>query len=273
MIAGPGDDHITITDVGSRTTINGSEGNDTLTIVMDDPTSLSASPFIDLAFTVETLRLEHTGTLPVNWRVEDGSIWAGNLLIVDTLGADAVHIVGNGSGDTLTVVDNVPDSQLVTIAADTVEVQHGMSVLGFDGYLGEPNEADAATFSPDGKYLYTLNESISGIDIFKWDESTGDLCPSATIGREWMAGPKLDHVRQRALGLLWVFRCHRVTKRSSGPMRTMIRDMIRVQRTSFRKSGPGNWQKVAKLTASDGAAWDSFGYSVAISGDKAIVGA
>jgi Leucine-rich repeat (LRR) protein len=34
-----------------------------------------------------------------------------------------------------------------------------------------------------------------------------------------------------------------------------------------------NWSEVAKLTASDGAAWDQFGYSVSISGDYAVVGA
>jgi len=273
VIAGPGDDHITITDVGSRTTINGSEGNDTLTIVMDDPASLSASLFIDLAFTVETLRLEHTGTLPVNWRVEDGSIWAGNLFIVDILGADAVHIVGNGSGDTLTVVNNVPDSQLVTVAADTVEVQHSMSVLGFDGYLGEPNEADAATFSPDGKYLYTLNESISGIDIFKWDESTGDLLPSATIGREWMTGPKLITSDSAP----WDYAGTTVSVSGERAIIGVYADDDKGYDSGsayiFQEVSPGVWQQVAKLTASDGATWDSFGYSVAISGDKVIVGA
>ncbi len=40
----------------------------------------------------------------------------------------------------------------------------------------------------------------------------------------------------------------------------------------FEHSG-GTWNEVAKLTASDGAAWDWFGYSVSISGNYAIVGA
>ena len=40
----------------------------------------------------------------------------------------------------------------------------------------------------------------------------------------------------------------------------------------FEKSGNG-WNQVAKLTASDGAASDSFGYSVSISGGYAIIGA
>jgi YVTN family beta-propeller protein len=35
----------------------------------------------------------------------------------------------------------------------------------------------------------------------------------------------------------------------------------------------GSWTQVAKLTASDGAAFDTFGYSVAISGNTAVVGA
>ena len=40
----------------------------------------------------------------------------------------------------------------------------------------------------------------------------------------------------------------------------------------FERSGSG-WSQVQKLTASDGASDDSFGWSVAISGDNAIVGA
>jgi len=39
----------------------------------------------------------------------------------------------------------------------------------------------------------------------------------------------------------------------------------------FEDNGSG-WQEVAKLTASDGAAWDYFGQSVALSGSRAIVG-
>jgi len=37
--------------------------------------------------------------------------------------------------------------------------------------------------------------------------------------------------------------------------------------------GPGNWGLVAKITPGDGAAADNFGWSVAVSGDTAIVGA
>ncbi len=40
----------------------------------------------------------------------------------------------------------------------------------------------------------------------------------------------------------------------------------------FRSNGPG-WVEQTKLTASDGAAYDLFGYSVAISGDTAVCGA
>jgi hypothetical protein len=35
----------------------------------------------------------------------------------------------------------------------------------------------------------------------------------------------------------------------------------------------GSWDQVAKLTANDGASFDTFGYSVAISGNTAVVGA
>ncbi|RKZ12256.1 hypothetical protein DRQ53_15040, partial [bacterium] len=39
------------------------------------------------------------------------------------------------------------------------------------------------------------------------------------------------------------------------------------------QGGPDAWGQVAKITADDGAAWDRFGESAAISGDRAIVGA
>jgi RHS repeat-associated protein len=41
----------------------------------------------------------------------------------------------------------------------------------------------------------------------------------------------------------------------------------------YVRDGSGNWNQQAKLTASDGAANDWFGHSVAISGDTAVVGA
>ena len=41
----------------------------------------------------------------------------------------------------------------------------------------------------------------------------------------------------------------------------------------FERDGAGNWSERAKLTASDGAASDSFGYSVSISGEYAVIGA
>ena len=39
------------------------------------------------------------------------------------------------------------------------------------------------------------------------------------------------------------------------------------------KDGTNNWGQVKKITASDGASYDSFGYSVSISGDTTVVGA
>lgn len=41
----------------------------------------------------------------------------------------------------------------------------------------------------------------------------------------------------------------------------------------FEQDATGAWLQVAKLTASDGAAFDRFGYSVALSGDRALIGA
>ena len=41
----------------------------------------------------------------------------------------------------------------------------------------------------------------------------------------------------------------------------------------FRRDAAGTWTQTAKLTASDGGAFDVFGYSVAISGDTIVVGA
>ena len=41
----------------------------------------------------------------------------------------------------------------------------------------------------------------------------------------------------------------------------------------FERDGAGNWSEVQKLTASDGAAGDEFGWSVSISGDYLVIGA
>ena len=41
----------------------------------------------------------------------------------------------------------------------------------------------------------------------------------------------------------------------------------------FRENGSGNWTQVAKLAAADGAAHDLFGFPVAISGNRVIIGA
>ena len=41
----------------------------------------------------------------------------------------------------------------------------------------------------------------------------------------------------------------------------------------FTRASDGTWSQTAKLTASDGAAGDEFGYSVAVDGDTAVVGA
>ena len=41
----------------------------------------------------------------------------------------------------------------------------------------------------------------------------------------------------------------------------------------FERQGDGSWKQTAKLLAADGAASDSFGTSVSLSGDKALVGA
>jgi ELWxxDGT repeat protein len=66
----------------------------------------------------------------------------------------------------------------------------------------------------------------------------------------------------------------------------LVGDRVRVQLLGANNRGDGylslaevevyakqSWQQVAELTASDGAAYDNFGCSVAISGDTAVVGA
>ena len=271
VISGPGDDHITITDIGSRTSVNGSEGNDTLTISVDDPTSLSASPFIDLAFTVETLRLEHTGTLPVNWRVEDGSIWAGNLLIIDILGADAVHIAGNGSGDTLTVSDEGSDPQAVTIESDAVQIEHGVNIFleESQGFLTYPNQAFSVITSPDGLNVYFLNGEDGTVMVFNRD-ATGNLVPGDGVTGPYSEQGKLMVSSSQAQQNI-LFGCSVdvdgdmavVGARFGGAGSAYI----------FQEEGPGDWRKVTELTPDDGSGGDNFGYSVAISGDVVIVGA
>jgi len=42
---------------------------------------------------------------------------------------------------------------------------------------------------------------------------------------------------------------------------------------AFERQGDGSWLEVDKLTASDGSDGDEFGFSVSLSGDRALVGA
>ena len=65
------------------------------------------------------------------------------------------------------------------------------------------------------------------------------------------------------------------TRPSSGLMVTMTMALNSGSAYIFYRDqgGADNWGQVKKLTASDGAANDYFGFSVSISGDTAIVGA
>jgi Ca2+-binding RTX toxin-like protein len=271
VIAGPGDDSITTTGSGNRTTVSGNEGDDTLTLILDDLGDLSSSPFVDLGYTVETLRLVHTGTSPVDWRVEDGCIFAGNLLIVDTLGADALTIVGNGPSDTLNVVNGDSDPQAVTIESGAVQVEHGVDIFleESQGFLTHPNQAFSIAMSSDGLNVYSVNSQNGTVMIFNRD-GTGNLVPGdGVIGPYSEQGKLTVSTRLGQENILF------------GGSVDIDGDMAVVgarfdgggSAYIFQEVGPGNWQKVAKLAASDSAGGDYFGYSVAISEDLAIVGA
>ncbi|MGQ9645417.1 MAG: PKD domain-containing protein [Thermodesulfobacteriota bacterium] len=271
VIGGPGDDRINITEVGSRAMINGGEGHDTLALILNDPASLSASPFTDLAFTVEVLRLEHAEASSVDWRLEDGALYADKLFVVDTLGADALTVVGNGAGDTLTVANKDEGKQTVAIDSETIQIEHGANIFceGSQGFLTHPSQTFSITMSPDGLNVYSLNGEDGTAMIYDRNADGHLVLRDGVMGPYSEEGKLMVSSRASQQNILF-------------GSSVAIDGEVAVVGARFdgggsayilREAGPGNWQKVAKLTASDVASGDYFGYAVAISGDLVVVGA
>ncbi|MFO7900513.1 MAG: discoidin domain-containing protein [Planctomycetota bacterium] len=201
---GVGSDELTIDGVDADLVVNGHDGDDTVTVrgiagtaeirgggpsdaagaadhdtvvleIPDDPNALVASPFVDLTFAVETLRVSHTGTVPTAWRVEDGGVWIGPLLIVDTLGAGHVIIDAGGSdGDSLTVADNIAQPQTVTVDDGSVAFEHGASIVSFLGAATTPPAASWPVFSHDGQYLYTIGPDGAPVNVYNVGPVSGE---------------------------------------------------------------------------------------------------
>jgi Ca2+-binding RTX toxin-like protein/6-phosphogluconolactonase (cycloisomerase 2 family) len=270
---GQGADQVIVHATGGRTTVNGDEGEDTLSLEIADTGSLPASAFAELSFSVETLRLDHTGNEATEWRVEDGAIWAGMVEVVGTEGSDRIFIAGNGQGDTLDVTDNVPDQQTVAIEGNTVEVQHGATPLTFESSLSDPSGAVSVIESPDGLQLYSVgmtDPDDKAVEFYGRDSATGALSLQGDVQRLWLQDQELiaaDGAAHDGFGWSAAISGDTAIIGSAGD------DNGRGSAYIFEETSPGIWTQVAKLVASDGVAGDYFGWSVGIAGDTAIVGA
>ncbi len=183
---GLGADEVAIWGAGAdATTITGNNGVDTVRLCIEEPNSLSISPFGGLTFTVEILVVEHTAAVAAAWRVEERSIWVdppgSSVKIVDIQGADRVSFEGNGE-DTLTIVDTGSESQTVTLDENTVFVQPGGQVLSFNSLTFESNpelaissgiveSSVAVSEFPDGA---TVTDVEVTVDMVRADGVTHD---------------------------------------------------------------------------------------------------
>lgn len=120
----------------------------------------------------------------------------------------------------------------------------GLSVSHAGGVLvsGAYGAAIAEVFEQDGSGVWSHAASLNCQD----GEIDGivSLCVAATDGSSVVVGAEYDH-HPAETGAAYV----------------------------FERVGPGQWQRVARLFASDARAGDYFGHAVAIDGDVLVVGA
>ena len=235
-----GDDHLTVKHIGGETKFEGGAGADTLTV---DFGASAPSPVGDLTFNTETLIVDNSSNLsPVAWQVTSGSVRTSDqqddvLLINDGthVAAELRILAGEHSGSTL-------------------------EVTGADG----PVTIDGGTL---------VNDYNNRIELVQGSTTVLSYVDSAQVTAPWMAGPKLiadDGAGYDYFGFSVAISGDLAIVGASG-------DDDEGEDVGsayiFRREG-ASWVQEAKLTASDGAAGDNFGYSaVAISGDLAIVGA
>ncbi len=259
--AGGGADEIVLRGIGSRTTVNGDDGDDTLTVEIDPAGPAS---FDELAMSVETLRVRHIGDpQPAAWRVEDGRIWLDNAIpsvaIAEVLGSGRVFLDGMGA-DTLSVADSVPTSQTVLLEGNRVRIQHGVEILSYAGqdFLEDSDGMRSPVITADGTFVYASSPD-TGVNTFERNGEDGDLT-------------RLSHWREQqsvSYGDQANDRCGFAVAISSDMAIIGIPGRQLAQIFRWESAwGSGWWQMEATLTGGAG-----FGNSVAISGGKAIVGA
>jgi len=140
---------------------------------------------------------------------------------------------------------------------------------------------DSKLLASDGRAgdLFGSSVSISGdlcIAGAKFDDDNGDKSGSAYIFRyadpNWIQEAKLLPSEGEAEDFFGGSVCLDGNLCIVGAHGNDDRGEHTGSAYAFRFADP-NWVQEAKLTASDGGAWDSFGWSVAVSGDIGAVGA
>ena len=235
-----GDDHLTVKHIGGETKFEGGVGVDTLTVDFGDS---FPSPIGDLTFDTETLIVNNSlhGN-PVAWQVTSGSVAtsdAGDVLLIN----DAEHVVSE-----------------VRIVAGA-DSRSTLDVTGADGPVTIEGGAR------ENSYENRIELVQGATTVLQHTDATSLTVP-------WAAGPKLiadDGARYDYLGFSVAISGDLAIAGASGDDDNKREDVGSAY--IFRREGAA-WVQEAKLTASDGAAGDNFAYrAVAISGDRAIVGA
>jgi 6-phosphogluconolactonase (cycloisomerase 2 family)/Ca2+-binding RTX toxin-like protein len=171
IFTGSGDDDVLIRNIRDVTVVNGDAGYDTATVEMAG----APSAFADLGLGVEVLEIENsTHDQAVNWKYEDGIVYADGDVLFDALGAELVVVIGGSSAaDGLIVSDTVDSPQAVTVTSDSVTIKEGVEVLLFDQTMNFTPQSmtvtvdgldgpRASAVSPDGAFVYVVCDSDSG---------------------------------------------------------------------------------------------------------------
>ncbi len=149
------------------------------------------------------------------------------------------------------------DLETKITASDAAEVDqfgHSVAIAGDTAIVGARFNDDAGGGDSGSAYIFDRNQGGTDnwgqvLKLTASDAAAGDFFGNsvAIAGDTAIVGAYQNDDAGSASGSAYIF--------------------------ARNQGGADNWGQVLKLTASDAAAGDQFGYSVAISGDTAIVGA
>ncbi len=136
---GVGDDLVDVLAIGAETNISGGDNVDTLNVTI---TGLpQADQFLNLNMSVETLIVDNTSnTEDTAWTLRETVLEAdaipsvGNVLVLNTAGADRIRLLGGSGTDSLDIVSETAGGVTGSIDGNTVALRSGQVVLEPGGF-------------------------------------------------------------------------------------------------------------------------------------------